>query len=247
MMRSLIQFGLTAMAVVCSGVALASPWPIQPHQVGEPYDPPPPGKLSPSFPHGSRNLALAKPVTSSSAMPIIGTLDLVTDDDRMDGGGSTGGTIFDDGHFVELESGKQFVQIDLLERAAIDGVWLWHRHRMEAFDVPLDVVVQIASDVDFKGKVYTIYNNDRDGSLGFGRGLDWRYATSRYGKLVYAKGAPGRYVRVWSAGSARNTYSCYTEVEVWGRPKLAAGWGGWLVPMMLVGLGLAGECWRRYR
>jgi len=60
-------------------------------------------------PVGTTNLALGKKVTASDSDPVVGTLDLVTDGDK-------GG---DEGSWVELGPGKQWVQIDLAEEANI--------------------------------------------------------------------------------------------------------------------------------
>ena len=53
-------------------------------------------------PAGTTNLALNKKVTSSDSDPVVGTLDLITDGDK-------GG---DEGSWVELGPGKQWVQVD---------------------------------------------------------------------------------------------------------------------------------------
>src|SRR4051794_31751616 len=67
-------------------------------------EPPIKGKR-PDFmvPAGTINLASNKVVTSSTTEPINGTLDLITDGDKAG----------DEGSFVELKPGKQWVQIDL--------------------------------------------------------------------------------------------------------------------------------------
>ena len=54
-------------------------------------------------PAGTVNLAKGKKVTASDNDPVVGTLDLITDGDK-DG---------DEGSWVELGPGKQWVQIDL--------------------------------------------------------------------------------------------------------------------------------------
>ena len=56
-------------------------------------------------PVGTTNLALNKKVTSSSSDPVMGTLDLITDGDKAG----------DEGSWVELDPGKQWVQIDLAQ------------------------------------------------------------------------------------------------------------------------------------
>src|SRR5271154_982113 len=69
-------------------------------------------------PAGTENLAKSKKVTASAGDPIIGTLDLITDGDKEG----------DEGSWVELGPGKQWVQIDLEKEAAISAVLVWHFH-----------------------------------------------------------------------------------------------------------------------
>src|ERR1700748_2589235 len=82
-------------------------------------EPPLKGKR-PDFmiPAGSVNMAKGKKVTASDESPVVGTLDLVTDGDK-DG---------DEGSWVELGPGKQWVQIDLAKSANIYAVLVWHFH-----------------------------------------------------------------------------------------------------------------------
>ncbi|MBT8045375.1 MAG: hypothetical protein KJO79_10530, partial [Verrucomicrobiae bacterium] len=56
-----------------------------------------------NVPEGSVNIAKGKKVTSSDDYPILGELPLITDGDKE----------ADEGCFVELIDGKQWVQIDL--------------------------------------------------------------------------------------------------------------------------------------
>jgi len=63
-------------------------------------------------PEGVANLAVGKEVTSSDDFPIIGGLDYVTDGDKES----------EEGSFVELAQGNQWIQIDLKNTATIYGV-----------------------------------------------------------------------------------------------------------------------------
>ena len=63
-------------------------------------------------PAGTTNLARGKKVTASDSDPVIGTLDLVTDGDKEG----------DEGSWIELGPGKQWVQIDLEKDADIYAV-----------------------------------------------------------------------------------------------------------------------------
>ncbi|HVU48836.1 MAG TPA: discoidin domain-containing protein [Terracidiphilus sp.] len=170
-------------------------------------EPPMKGKR-PDFmvPAGTINLAKGKKVTASDDSPVVGTLDLVTDGDKAG----------DEGSWVELGPGKQWVQIDLARDANIYAVLIWHFHaQARAYR---DVVAQVSDDPTFKSGVTTIFNNDFKGELGLGTGKDLNYIETYQGKLIDAKGVKGRYVRFYSNGNTTNKLNDYIEVEVWGKP-----------------------------
>ena len=170
-------------------------------------EPPTKGKR-PDFmvPAGTVNLAKGKKVTSSDNNPVTGTLDLVTDGDKAG----------DEGSWVELGPGKQWVQIDLAKSVNIYALLIWHFHSQAR--VYRDVVVQVSNDPTFKSGVTTIFNNDFKDELGAGAGKDLNYVETYQGKLIDAKGANGRYVRLYSNGNTTNKLNDYIEVEVWGKP-----------------------------
>ncbi len=156
-------------------------------------------------PEGTTLLSKGKPVTGSEESPMIGDLTLVTDGDKEAG----------EGYYVELSGGPQWVQIDLQQSAEVSAVWVWHFHSQKrAYN---DVVIQISDDAEFKTGVTTIYNNDYDDSSKLGKGSDSPYVESRFGLLVDAKGAKGRYVRLHSQGNTSNDSNHYIEVEVHGK------------------------------
>ncbi len=157
-------------------------------------------------PAGTTNLALGKKVTSSDSDPIIGTLDLITDGDKEG----------DEGSWVELAPGKQWVQIDLEKEADIYAVMVWHFHSQAR--VYFDVVVQVSDDPKFETGVTTIFNDDSANELGLGAGKDRPYIETYQGKLIDAKGVKGRYVRLYSKGNTTNKLNHYIEVEVFGKP-----------------------------
>ena len=150
-------------------------------------------------PVGTVNLAKGRKVTASDTDPVVGTLDLVTDGDKEG----------DEGSWVELAPGKQWVQIDLEKAAEIYAVIVWHYHSQER--VYRDVVVQVSDDPTFTKDVKTIYDNSSAGT-------DRPYIESYQGKLIDAKGVQGRYVRLYSNGNTTNKMNHYIEVEVWGKP-----------------------------
>ena len=156
-------------------------------------------------PVGTVNLSKGKTVTSSDEEPLIGSLDLITDGDKE----------ADEGCWVELGQGKQWIQIDLGQPAGISAIVLWHFHSQAR--VYHDVVVQISDDPTFATGVTTIFNNDYDDSAKMGKGADRPYVESRFGMVADGKGTKGRYVRLYSNGNTSNEMNHYIEVEVFGK------------------------------
>jgi hypothetical protein len=157
-------------------------------------------------PAGVTNVAKGKKVVSSDMEPVIGELEQVTDGDKKGAEGS----------FVELGPGVQSVTIDLGGPHEVFAVLFWHFHKTAR--VYFDVVVQLADDADFKTNVRTIFNNDHDNTSGLGAGQDMNFVETSEGKLVDAKGAKARFVRLHSRGNNANELNHYVEVEVFGRP-----------------------------
>jgi hypothetical protein len=153
-----------------------------------------------------KNVAPGKTVTSSDMEPIIGDLEQINDGDKKGAEGS----------FVELGPALQWVTIDLGAPYEIYAVLFWHFHKTAR--VYFDVIVQVADDEDFTQNVRTLFNNDTDNTAGLGKGTDMNYVETSEGKLVDAKGARARFVRLYSAGSNANDLNHYVEVEVFGRP-----------------------------
>lgn len=152
-------------------------------------------------PVGTTNLAKGKKVSSSESDPVIGTLDLITDGDKEG----------DEGSWVELGPGKQWVQIDLEKEADISAVLVWHFHSQAR--VYFDVVAQISNDPKFEKGVTTIFDDTT------GSGKDLAYIETYEGKLIDAKGVKGRYVRLYSKSNTTNKLNHYIEVEVFGKPS----------------------------
>lgn len=169
----------------------------------------PKGDRRPPFlaPVGVRNIALGATVTSSDEQPVIGELSYVTDGEKSGA----------DGTFVELGPGPQWVQVDLGRSAELFAIVVWHYHAQpRAYH---DVVVQISDDPKFEKGVRTLFNNDHDNSLGLGRGAEPAYIETYEGRLIDAKGAKARYVRLRSNGNTSDELNHYIEVEVFGRPE----------------------------
>ena len=151
-------------------------------------------------PVGTVNLARGKKVTASDSDPVVGTLDLITDGDKEG----------DEGSWVELGPGKQWVQIDLENEANIYAIMVWHFHSQKR--VYRDVVVQVSDDPNFATGVTTLFDDT------VGTGKDLAYIETYEGKLIDGKGVKGRYVRLYSNGNTTNKLNHYIEVEVFGKP-----------------------------
>jgi hypothetical protein len=157
-------------------------------------------------PKGTALVSARKPVASSDMQPVIGELKFVTDGEKSG----------EDGYFVELGPGAQWVQIDLQGEFNLAAILVWHYHAQAR--VYRDVVIQISDDKDFVTSVTTVFNNDHDNTSGLGLGKDKEYIETNEGRLVDAKGVRGRYVRLYSNGNTSNDMNHYVEVEVYGTP-----------------------------
>ncbi len=158
-------------------------------------------------PAGTKLLSLNRPVSSSDRQPVIGDLSYVTDGEKSG----------EDGYFVELGPGKQFVQIDLKDSCLLHAILIWHYHSQAR--VYHDVIVLVSDDKDFISGVVTVFNNDHDNSSGLSVGRDKEYIETYEGKLVDPKGIKGRYIRLWSNGNTANDMNHYVEVEIYGAPS----------------------------
>ncbi|MBP1768898.1 MAG: type domain protein [Candidatus Aminicenantes bacterium] len=155
---------------------------------------------------GTKLVSLNKPVTASDMQPVIGEVGLVTDGEKAG----------EDGYFVELGPGKQYVQIDLKTAQALQAILVWHYHSQAR--VYRDVVVQVSDDKDFVNGVTTLFNNDHDNSSGLGIGKEKEYIETFEGKYVDPRGTKARYIRLWSNGNTSNDMNHYVEVEVYATP-----------------------------
>jgi hypothetical protein len=155
-------------------------------------------------PQGSKLLSQGKKVTSSDPSPIFGSLKQITDGERNNS----------EGYYVELKEGTQWVQIDLVESAALYAIAVWHYEDNNiAYRA---VIIQISDDPQFQAGVVTVYNNDYDNTSQLGKGFDPPYQESRFGMIADAKGTKGRYVRIYSSGNSYYDFNRYLEVAVFG-------------------------------
>lgn len=157
-------------------------------------------------PKGTQLLSLNKPVTGSDTEPVIGELEFVTDGEKSG----------EEGYYVELGPGVQYVQIDLENSFSLHAILIWHYHSQAR--VYRDVIVQVSDDPDFITDVKTLFNNDHDNSSGLGVGKDKEYIEVNEGRLIDPRGVTARYVRLYSRGNTSNDMNHYVEVEVYGTP-----------------------------
>ena len=157
-------------------------------------------------PKGTVIVSKDKKVTSSCKEPLLGDLKQITDGDKD----------YAKGSLVELESGVQWVQIDLEQEYDIYAVLVWHFHQGKS--IYFDVIVKISNDSEFK-EAEEIYNSDHDNSAGLGVGKDKDYFENNKGRLIKTPdGVRGRYVRLYSNGNIFDAMNHYVEVEVFGKP-----------------------------
>jgi len=156
-------------------------------------------------PAGIGNVARGKKVSSSDKEAPAEDLELITDGDKTQ----------TDWNFVELSRGVQFVTIDLGAVNEIYAVVVWHYFAPRVY---FCTVVQIAGDAGFTKNVQTVFSNDMEDKTKTGIGKGLNYLESYQGKLIDAKGALARYVRLYSNGNNVDALSHYIEVEVYGRP-----------------------------
>ncbi len=155
-------------------------------------------------PENATNVALDKTVTSSDEWPIIGELEYVTDGIKEG----------DEGNYVELGPGLQWIQIDLEQPYTIHAIAVWRYFSQDrAYH---DVIIQTSNDPEFASDVNTHFNNDHDNAAGFGVGTDKAFIESHRGQIVPVDGVAARYVRLYSRGNTANEMNHYIEVEVYG-------------------------------
>lgn len=148
-------------------------------------------------------LSRGAPVTSSDPAP-LGDLSLVTDGDKEG----------DDGYFVDILPGLQWVQIDLGATRDLWLIWLWNYHKVPVFYK--DVIIEVASQEDFSD-ARIVFNNDCDNSSKKGMGSDKSWVGTNCGWPVKLSGLPARYVRLYSNGRNIDDTNHWIEVEIYGR------------------------------
>ena len=110
--------------------------------------------------------------------------------------------------------GLQWVQLDLGAARDFNAIQLWHYYGDGRSY--RDVVVQLSNDATFTDGVATVFNNDKNGSVGFDVGVDSEYSETIDGKVIAFATTNARYVRFYSNGSNVNGWNHYVEIKVYG-------------------------------
>ena len=177
-------------------------------------------------PAGSVNLAKGKTVTSSDSQPTTGDLSQITD----------GVKAGDEGNYVELDKGKQWVQIDL---GKPDGHLRDARLALSLAGTRL----QGRGGAGFRRSRFHRQGDDGVQQRHRRMRSDSARARTRLtskptrARLIDAKGVKGRYVRLYSRGNTTNENNHYIEVEVWGK-RLALWLDAWPWSVLPAALGL---------
>ena len=129
-------------------------------------------------------------------------------------GFSTDKLMDDTADYARGTSGLQWVQADLGASYDINEIQLWHYYGDgRSYH---DVVVQLSDDATFSSGIVTVFNNDTNGSAGFGVGTDSEYSETSAGKKILFDTVTARYARFYSNGSTVNGANHYVEIEVYG-------------------------------
>ncbi len=113
------------------------------------------------------NVALGKTVTSGS---------FVNNPERV-----TDGQAGNKEQYAGLDSGLQWMKMDLGASVPVSRIKLWHYFDGRTYR---DVVVQLSTTPDFTSGVTTVFNNDANNSAGLGAGTDAEYAETAAGKEI---------------------------------------------------------------
>lgn len=149
------------------------------------------------------NVALGKPVTSRS---------YVNNSARVTDGLSNNREMY-----AGLDSGLQWMNIDLGASYQVNRIKLWHYYDDRKYK---DVIVQLSNTPDFSNGVTTVFNNDANNSALQGTGTDAEYNETSAGKEITFNPVQARYVRFWSNGNNLNSWNHLVEAEVYGTSSL---------------------------
>lgn len=130
-----------------------------------------------------------------------------------------------------------WLYLDLGKAYTVDKVAtkFWNDHTFK-------VIIQVATNDTFTENVYTVFNNDRDNSVGVGKGYDGTYQDKGLGEDINAMNVfafypvSARYVRVWAENTRESKrYSLWEEIQVFSAAKPVEAYD---VPAKNVALGI---------
>lgn len=161
---------------------------------------------------GCRLLSLNCPVKVSDKAP-LGDPAVITDGIRVS----------EQANMLDLAPGRQWVVIDLGARREIHCLWLWMNYLIPWVACE-NIIVLVTDNPDEPGNANGTYvfNNDRDGSEGFGKGTDPEWAETNYGRPITFPPLKARYVKVWMNGRNVDGLNILTEIAVYGKDIAAS-------------------------
>lgn len=115
---------------------------------------------------------------------------------------------------------KSYLQVDLGAVYELSSMKLYRFYGDANKDRAYrNTVIVVSPDGNFdreNGNWSVVYNQDTTNRFGFGVGSDTTYNETADGKDIEFVSAPGRYVRVYAAGSNKNSNSHVVELQVFG-------------------------------
>jgi len=148
-------------------------------------------------------LSRGVPVTGSDPAP-LGEFSWITDGDKQG----------DDGYFVDLLPGQQWIQLDLGEPRELWLLWIWMYHKTGV--IYKDVIIELATREDFRD-ARIVFNNDHDDTSGMGAGRDTSWIETNLGRPIRLQGQRARFIRLYSNGRSVDDTNHWIEVEAYGR------------------------------
>lgn len=115
---------------------------------------------------------------------------------------------------------KQWLQLDLGQEKEIFALCIWHDYTQTYAN--RNVVVQLSNDQSFMTGVATVFNNDVDDNLGFGKRQDNAYTETLYGYSITVDGVKARYIRIYGQFQF-NPQFYFKEIEAYGRDPNPSG------------------------
>ena len=160
------------------------------------------------------NLALGRPVRSSTTFPLIGSLEIITNGNIGHG--------YD--NLVEIGPDHAWIEIDLGAEYRVDGLHIFRftDHTSAAYRATvIEIDTQPHPGIpptgpDTASTAVVVHNSDDLNSIGLGTGNHRAYVEPHYGHYMRIKPVVGRYVRIHTHGNACDPLTRYREIKVYG-------------------------------